>query len=136
LTLTRYIVRIVIMKKKTTQKPDLRWCQRNLREDERRKKTDRSTGLEAFGTRGYAKTNIKMICGVAGLTERYFYESFRHKEDLCVPYYRELDRRRAARFHAALEDSDGFPWENSLAGAKDVLSTVSARSRRAQIQLF
>src|SRR3954452_21591813 len=33
-------------------------------------------GLELFGTRGYATTGVKDICRVAGVTDRYFYESF------------------------------------------------------------
>src|SRR3954447_1367550 len=34
-------------------------------------------GLELFGTRGYAATGVKDVCRAAGLTDRYFYESFR-----------------------------------------------------------
>src|SRR4051812_41114366 len=33
-------------------------------------------GLELFGTAGYAITGVKDICRQAGLTDRYFYESF------------------------------------------------------------
>src|SRR4029077_5184552 len=33
-------------------------------------------GLELFGTRGYATTGVKDVCREAGLTDRYFYESF------------------------------------------------------------
>ena len=33
-------------------------------------------GLERFGTDGWAATGVKDICREAGLTDRYFYESF------------------------------------------------------------
>ena len=33
-------------------------------------------GLELFGTRGFAATGVKDVCREAGLTDRYFYESF------------------------------------------------------------
>ena len=33
-------------------------------------------GLECFGTAGYAATGVKDVCRAAGLTDRYFYESF------------------------------------------------------------
>src|SRR3954471_24482707 len=33
-------------------------------------------GLERFGTHGFAATGVKDICREAGLTDRYFYESF------------------------------------------------------------
>ena len=34
-------------------------------------------GLECFGTRGFAATGVKDVCREAGLTDRYFYESFK-----------------------------------------------------------
>lgn len=59
------------------------------RRQERREKF-LAAGLEAFGTNGYAKSTIKEICQLAGLTERYFYESFENKEDLLCAVYRRL----------------------------------------------
>ncbi len=47
-------------------------------------------GLESFGTIGYARSTIRGICENAGLTQRYFYESFQNKEDLLVAVYRNL----------------------------------------------
>jgi AcrR family transcriptional regulator len=41
-------------------------------------------GLSCFGTQGYAATTIKQLCAEAGLTERYFYESFESREALFV----------------------------------------------------
>jgi AcrR family transcriptional regulator len=38
--------------------------------------------LEEFGTRGVASTGVKDVCRRAGLTDRYFYESFRHSGEL------------------------------------------------------
>lgn len=34
-------------------------------------------GLETFGTVGFAGTGVKDVCRAAGLTDRYFYESFK-----------------------------------------------------------
>jgi AcrR family transcriptional regulator len=34
-------------------------------------------GLELFGTRGFAGIGVRDVCREAGLTDRYFYESFR-----------------------------------------------------------
>jgi AcrR family transcriptional regulator len=39
-------------------------------------------GLEEFGTRGVLSTGVKDICRRAGLTDRYFYESFRDSGEL------------------------------------------------------
>ncbi|MPY81303.1 MAG: TetR family transcriptional regulator [Actinophytocola sp.] len=43
-----------------------------------------AAGLEVFGTVGYAGTSVRQICRVAGLTERYFYESFGAREGLLL----------------------------------------------------
>lgn len=47
-------------------------------------------GIKAFGTNGYVRTTIKDICEIAGLTQRYLYESFEDKEDLLVAVYRKI----------------------------------------------
>jgi AcrR family transcriptional regulator len=40
-----------------------------------------SAGLELLGTRGVAGTRVEDVCAEAGLTRRYFYESFSSFED-------------------------------------------------------
>ena len=123
------------MKKKKSQSRIYGGVEANLREEDRRKKLIEA-GLEAFGTRGYAKTNIKTICKIAGLTERYFYESFRHKEDLLCAVYRELIDEGQRDAMAAMEDSDGFPLETALRALKMFYQRFQRDPRRAQIQLF
>ncbi|MBS1836144.1 MAG: TetR/AcrR family transcriptional regulator [Actinobacteria bacterium] len=44
-------------------------------------------GLELFGTRGYQATSVRAVCREAGLTERYFYESFANTEALLAGVY-------------------------------------------------
>ena len=39
-------------------------------------------GLELFGTRGIANVNVEQVCAEAGLTKRYFYESFGSIDEL------------------------------------------------------
>lgn len=53
-------------------------------EDRRRVRREKfiAAGLELFGTEGYAGTTVKALCAEAGLTERYFYESFENREEL------------------------------------------------------
>lgn len=41
-----------------------------------------AAGLELFGTRGIAATRVDDVCAAAGLTKRYFYESFDSLDDL------------------------------------------------------
>lgn len=39
-------------------------------------------GITTFGARGFHATGVRDICTAAGLTERYFYESFHNREAL------------------------------------------------------
>ena len=44
-------------------------------------------GLELFGTRGYRETGVKDVCRAAGLTDRYFYESFADRKELFLAVF-------------------------------------------------
>src|SRR5438270_5883898 len=43
--------------------------------------------LELYGTRGFNATGVKDICRQAGLTDRYFYESFGDAAELFIATY-------------------------------------------------
>jgi len=45
-------------------------------------------GLDVFAERGYHNSTVRSICANAGLTERYFYESFSNSEDLLTAVYK------------------------------------------------
>jgi|SRR5579884_159483 len=49
-----------------------------------------AVGLELFGTRGFAKTTIPMICSTAGVTARHFYEEFPSREALLRTVYEDI----------------------------------------------
>ena len=51
-------------------------------------------GLEIFGTLGFQGATVRRLCRSAGLTERYFYESFRDLNDL----FNAVCERQSARF--------------------------------------
>jgi AcrR family transcriptional regulator len=44
-------------------------------------------GLDLFGTRGYAATGVKDVCRAAGVTDRYFYESFDDRKELFLAVF-------------------------------------------------
>jgi AcrR family transcriptional regulator len=43
-----------------------------------------AAAIAVYGERGYRQATVKAVCEAAGLTERYFYESFANSEDLLV----------------------------------------------------
>ena len=47
-------------------------------------------GLELFGTLGYARTSVRAVSAAASLNSRYFYESYRSREDLLYAVYQRI----------------------------------------------
>ena len=54
-------------------------------------------GIELFGTQGFRGATVRGICAAAGLTDRYFYESFASLEALLAEVYRTLTGDFATR---------------------------------------
>jgi AcrR family transcriptional regulator len=54
-------------------------------------------GIELFGTQGFRGATVRGICAAAGLTDRYFYESFVSLEALLAEVYRTLTQAFAQR---------------------------------------
>lgn len=48
--------------------------------------------LELFGTRGYAKTSIELLCQTAGIGTNSFYELFANKEAVLVGLYDQISK--------------------------------------------
>jgi AcrR family transcriptional regulator len=64
-------------------------------------------GIDLFGTRGYHAVTVREICAAAGLTERYFYESFRDREQLFGAVYEHLNTQLAQKLAAAVTGAGG-----------------------------
>jgi AcrR family transcriptional regulator len=77
-----------------------------------------AAAIAVYGERGYRNATVKAVCEAAGLTERYFYESFENSEALLVTSFnavtyavfdeitaaaRTAGRGRVARARAMLE---------------------------------
>lgn len=62
------------------------------RRDERRSRLLQA-GLALYGTQGFAATSIDAVCAEAGLTKRYFYESFGSAEELLAAVYLDATAR-------------------------------------------
>lgn len=43
-----------------------------------------AAAIDVYGDRGYHQATVKAVCEAAGLTERYFYESFTNSEALLI----------------------------------------------------
>lgn len=101
--------------------------------------------LEAFGTRGYHAVTVREICAGAGLTERYFYESFKSLEALFSALYLQLNGQLKQATLAALiaanagsSASDSSSRIDVLAGAalRVLLEFIRDDPRRARVMLI
>lgn len=73
----------------------------------RRRQQFIEAGRQLFGTVGYRKTTVRLLCKEAGLTDRYFYESFPSIEALLVAVYEGLiDELERAILTAFLSDPE------------------------------
>lgn len=61
-----------------------------------------AAGLELFGTRGIAAVGVGDICAEAGLTKRYFYESFPSIDELAEAVFEEVRAGLMARVAPAI----------------------------------
>jgi AcrR family transcriptional regulator len=93
---------------------------RGLSQDERRAERRArliAAAIAVYGERGYHQATVKAVCEAAGLTERYFYESFSNSEALLIDSFnavtysvlgeitqaaKEAGRARTARSRAML----------------------------------
>lgn len=66
-------------------------------------------GLKVFASTGYRAATVRQICVEAGLTERYFYESFASKDDLFIAVYAHCVERVGAALLVSLQAADDTP---------------------------
>ncbi|MFC3242683.1 TetR/AcrR family transcriptional regulator [Gordonia humi] len=102
-------------------------------------------GFELFGALGYPNVSVKRICDFAGLTQRYFYESFDDRAALlgavytyCVDNARDATLTAAARVLDDADIGDGpIPGdlvpELASVTLRGFIDYLSADARRARI---
>jgi AcrR family transcriptional regulator len=93
-------------------------------------------GLEVFGTRGYHRTTVRDVCSAARLTERYFYESFRGREDLIVAVFEKVAGEVAERIVAAVIAAPRKARELARAAATACVLHLTDDPRRARLLLI
>lgn len=92
-------------------------------------------GIEVFGTVGYASSKIKTLCHCAGLSERYFYESFDSREHLLTDVYETVSTELMHQVTEALSDPEANPKDAIRASMAAVVNFMLGDPRHAQIIL-
>lgn len=77
--------------------------------------------IRVYGENGYRHSGVKQVCDAAGLTQRYFYESFAHSDELLIACY---------------EQAACWMREDNMAAAEAAGADPVARSRAMLLAYF
>jgi AcrR family transcriptional regulator len=89
-------------------------------------------GLELFGTLGYARTSVRAVSAAASLNSRYFYESYRSREDLLYAVYQRIVTDLFTRAVEATTRETSLE-EQARAGVRAAWTAVTEDRRKARI---
>lgn len=92
--------------------------------------------LDVFGSSlGYADASIDAVCAEAGLTKRYFYESFDTLETLLLAVYDDANTRVRSKVQAAIQATagQGDPAVTAAAGVTAFLDALDEDRRLARV---
>jgi AcrR family transcriptional regulator len=104
------------------------------REDRREKLLD--AAVDIFGTSGYRSASIDRVCAGAGLTKRYFYESFDSSEDLLKAVYRRATATMLGSIAVPVDGEDASAEHVLQAALSNFFRSVAADPRSARIVLL
>jgi AcrR family transcriptional regulator len=90
-------------------------------------------GLEEFGTRGFGQTGVKDICRRAGLTDRYFYESFKDGAELFTAVFDRATQRLFEVVSNALAGAPANPPAQSRAVIEAYVRALADDPRLARV---
>ncbi len=92
--------------------------------------------VRVYGERGYRNATVKAVCDAAGLTERYFYESFTNSEDLLCACFQESADELLARVRRAGLQASGLPMARVRAGVLVYLVQLQRNPANARVFLI
>lgn len=90
-------------------------------------------GLQCFGTAGFAATGVKDVCRAAGVTDRYFYESFKDSRALFLAVFDEVTDVLFAAVADAVIAVDPVAERQLRAAIGTFLEALADDPRRARV---
>lgn len=119
--------------------PDAARSYRGMPLDERRAQRRAQlidAAIETYGEHGYRASTVKAVCAAAGLTERYFYESFESSEALLMACYHHVNAQLFLEIARAAEAAGGDPKARGRAMLRAYFSALQAQPRPARVFLM
>jgi AcrR family transcriptional regulator len=104
------------------------------RQEERRGRLLRA-GRDLYGTVGYQATTVDAVCAEAGLTKRYFYESFAGREVLLCAVFEWLSAGVADEMRAAIDGAGPDPSDRVRAGLRAFFTAIRSDPAAARVLL-
>lgn len=95
-----------------------------------------AAGVAVYGGEGYHAATVKAVCAAAGLTERYFYESFANREALLLAAYAHVIGGLRARIVAALLRAAPTPEAVTRAGLEEFFAAMRDDPAGARLLLI
>ncbi|TFW24868.1 TetR family transcriptional regulator [Massilia arenosa] len=93
-----------------------------------------AAAIQVYGERGYRQSTVKAVCEAAGLTERYFYESFANSEELLIASFNAVTYGVFSEITAAAEAVRSRP-ERSRAMLNAYFSALKREPQAARVFL-
>ena len=89
--------------------------------------------IRLFGTQGYVATGVKQLCREAGLTDRYFYESFRDRGELYAAAFEHVVTELLAVVGSAALAEVGAPDRQARAAVEGFIGHLTADPAKAKL---
>jgi AcrR family transcriptional regulator len=92
-------------------------------------------GLELLGREGWQGTTVRAVCAEAGLTERYFYESFAGRDELLLAVFDRVAAEAAEAVLAAVGAAPHDARAKSRAAIEAFVELLTGDPRRGRAML-
>ncbi|MDK3025673.1 TetR/AcrR family transcriptional regulator [Cupriavidus taiwanensis] len=94
-----------------------------------------AAAVQVYGERGYQNATVKAVCEAAGLTERYFYESFANSEALLLASFQTVTQRLLHTLVQAGEAAGNDGAQRALAMLRAYFGALQREPRSARVFL-
>jgi AcrR family transcriptional regulator len=114
-----------------------KWGTKTADERRRQRRHDLMTAaIKVYGERGFQNSSVKSVCHAAGLTERYFYESFANGEDVLQQCFKLVTSGLIAEMRETAEKTGGGRRKRVRAALLTYLGALKANPPAARLFLL
>lgn len=103
---------------------------------EQRREQLLEAGLDLLGTKGWRQTTMTAVCTRAGLTERYFYESFAGRDELLLAVLDRIAVQIRDVGLGALDNTDGGPFTKAKAAISAFVDLLTGDPRIGRVAML